>query len=200
MLEQRGENACFGPRPGIVHRLDKDTSGVIIAAFDEEAHEFLASQFKSRKVKKTYIAIVCGTPKEAKGKIETKLARDPKERKRFAVCTGKGKASLTYYRVIKTWQSHSLVLLRPKTGRTHQLRVHMKYLGCPILGDPIYGAAKQGKLFPGATLMLHAKKLEITLPGKRERQTFIAPLPERFKEIIELLSADCVPTVRRGLS
>ncbi|MCL2762953.1 MAG: RluA family pseudouridine synthase [Treponema sp.] len=174
-----------GIRPGIVHRLDKDTSGVIIAAYDDETLAFLAGQFKTRKTKKTYIAIVNGIPKEKKGRIETFIARDPKDRKRFAV-SGQGKIALTYYSVIKTWKSHSLVLLRLKTGRTHQLRVHMRYIGCPIAGDPLYGFTDT--LFPNASLMLHAKKLAIVLPGETEQRIFKAPLPQRFIGMIQRLN------------
>jgi len=175
-----------GIRYGIVHRLDKDTSGAIIAAYDDETLSFLADQFKSRKVKKTYIAIVNGIPKEKKGRIETFIARDPKDRKRFAVST-RGKLALTYYLVIKTWLSHSLVFLRPKTGRTHQLRVHMRYLGCPVTGDSIYGFSDA--LFPDASLMLHAKSLAVTLPGESAQQVFKAPLPKRFKGMIASLNS-----------
>jgi 23S rRNA pseudouridine1911/1915/1917 synthase len=176
-----------GLRPGIVHRLDKETSGVIIAAYDDEALAFLAGQFKSRKAKKTYLAVVSGIPKEKKGRIETFIARDPKDRKRFtaAAPAARGKHSLTCYSVIKTWQSHSLIMLRPKTGRTHQLRVHMRYLGCPISGDPLYGAIDP--LFPKASLMLHARSLAIILPGENEQRVFKAPLPDRFKEMVKKL-------------
>jgi 23S rRNA pseudouridine1911/1915/1917 synthase len=173
-----------GLRPGIVHRLDKETSGVIIAAYDDTALAFLAGQFKSRKAKKTYIAVVKGIPPEQKGRIETFIARDPRDRKRFAV-SARGKTALTMYRVVKTWQNHSLVLLRPKTGRTHQLRVHLRYLGHPIVGDPLYGFADT--LFPSATLMLHARSLAITLPGEEEDRVFKAPLPDRFTTMIREL-------------
>jgi 23S rRNA pseudouridine1911/1915/1917 synthase len=174
-------------RPGIVHRLDKDTSGVIIAAYDDEALAFLAEQFKSRKAKKTYIAIVSGIPKEKKGRIETYIARDPKDRKRFTVSTpGQGRASLTLYSVIKTWNGHSLLLLRPKTGRTHQIRVHLRYLEHPVMGDTIYGFTESA--FSNASLMLHSRSLAITLPGEAEQRIFKAPLPERFTTIIKLLA------------
>ncbi|AEF83249.1 RluA family pseudouridine synthase [Leadbettera azotonutricia] len=172
-------------RPGIVHRLDKDTSGLIIAAWDDEALAFLASQFKNRSTKKTYAALVKGCPKEKSGTIETFLIRNPRDRKTFTVSKDKGKASITQYRVVKSWGSHSLLLLRPKTGRTHQLRVHLKYLGYPILGDPLYGV--EDRLFPRATLMLHAKRLSIVLPGSGKGQTFRAPLPLRFHEIFKAL-------------
>lgn len=166
-----------GLRPGIVHRLDKDTSGLIIAAYDDEALAFLAGQFKSRKAQKTYIAMVAGIPAEASGRIETLIARDSGNRKRFAV-SNRGKGALTFYRVLKTWRSHSLLLLRPKTGRTHQLRVHLRHLGHPIVGDPLYGSADSR--FPGATLMLHAKSLALILPGETAPRMFRSPLPGRF--------------------
>jgi 23S rRNA pseudouridine1911/1915/1917 synthase len=174
-----------GIRPGIVHRLDKETSGVIIATYDDEALAFLAGQFKSRKTKKTYIALVNGIPKEKKGRIETFIARDPKDRKRFTIAA-RGRLAITYYSVIKTWRTHSLVLLRPKTGRTHQLRVHVRYLGHPIVGDPLYGFTDT--LFPKASLMLHAKSLAIILPGEDTQRVFKAPLPERFTAMIRSLN------------
>ncbi|GHT68997.1 ribosomal large subunit pseudouridine synthase D [Spirochaetia bacterium] len=175
-----------GCRPGIVHRLDKDTSGVMIAAWDDEALAFLSDQFKRRLVRKTYIAIVQGVPKETSGRIETLISRDSRDRKRFAVSTGKGKSALTLYRVIRSWQGHALVLLRPRTGRTHQLRVHMRHIGHPIVGDPIYGFSDP--LFPDVSLMLHAKSLAITLPGDTGQRTFKAPLPDRFHLMIERLN------------
>jgi 23S rRNA pseudouridine1911/1915/1917 synthase len=174
-------------RPGIVHRLDKDTSGVIIAAWDEEAHAFLSEQFKTRKVKKNYITIVCGSPKEIKGSIETYIARDPKNRKRFSV-SNTGKYAVTYYKVIKQWQNYSLLLLRLKTGRTHQLRVHLRHLGCPILGDPVYGYVCSQ--FPNVSLMLHSKRLAIILPGETEERVFSSVMPQRFIEVIKKLDGN----------
>jgi len=185
MLQKGGGKISDSLRPGIVHRLDKDTSGLIIAAYDDEALAFLAEQFKSRRVKKNYIAIVCGTPAENRGRIETCIARDPKDRRRFAVST-QGKTAVTLYKVLKSWQNYSLVLLRLKTGRTHQLRVHLRHLGCPILGDPVYGYG--GKDFPDASLMLHSKKLAITLPGESEERVFSSPVPQRFLAIIKELN------------
>jgi 23S rRNA pseudouridine1911/1915/1917 synthase len=173
-----------GMRPGIVHRLDKETSGIIITARDDEAHAFLAHQFKTRRVRKIYIAIICGTPKEKTGRIETHIARDPKDRKRFSV-SSTGKNAVTFFKVIKSWQNFSLVLLSPRTGRTHQLRVHMRYIGHPILGDSVYGY--EDKHFPAAGLMLHSKRLEITLPGETQSRIFSSPVPERFTAIMEKL-------------
>jgi len=183
-LERGGGFGSEGLRPGIVHRLDKETSGVIIAAYDDDALAFLAGQFKARKAKKTYIAIVSGIPREKKGRIETCIARDPKDRKRFAV-SSQGRSALTFYSVVTTWRAHSLVLLRPRTGRTHQLRVHMRYLGHPIVGDPLYGFTDP--VFPKASLMLHARRLAITLPGETGERVFKAPLPKRFTEMIDRL-------------
>jgi 23S rRNA pseudouridine1911/1915/1917 synthase len=157
---------------------------VIIAAWDDEALAFLADQFKTRRVKKTYAALVRGTLAEERGRVETELIRDPRNRKCFMVSDGRGRTALTYYRVIRSWGTHSLLLLRPKTGRTHQLRVHMRHLGHPILGDPLYGV-KDG-LFPGTTLMLHAKSLAVVLPGGEPR-VFRSPLPSRFRHAVKVL-------------
>jgi 23S rRNA pseudouridine1911/1915/1917 synthase len=177
-----------GMRPGIVHRLDKDTSGVIIAAYDDEALAFLAGQFKNRSVRKTYAALVCGRP-ESSGRIEGRIVRDPRDRKKFAFSTdqGRGKPSLTLYRVVRSWGRHSLLLLRPRTGRTHQIRVHLRSLGCPILGDPLYG--KRDSRFPLASLMLHSKSLSIVLPGRTAAERFGTSLPCRFREIMEALNS-----------
>jgi pseudouridine synthase, RluA family len=176
-------------RGGIVHRLDKDTSGVIVVAKDLEAQVFLASQFKERQTRKEYVAILRGIPEPASGRIADRLGRDRRDRKRFASLPEGGKVAVTDYRVLALWKSggerYSLVSLRPKTGRTHQLRVHMAGLGAPILGDPLYGK-KDGR-FPAATLMLHAQRLRITLPGEAEQRLFTAPLPERFRILIREL-------------
>jgi 23S rRNA pseudouridine1911/1915/1917 synthase len=199
LLFRRWERGLAGEgfRPGIVHRLDKDTSGVIIAAYDDEALAFLSDQFKARRTKKIYAALVTGVPREPEGLIETFIARDSRDRKKFAVSPGKGKAACTRYRVIRAWNGYSLLLLRPKTGRTHQLRVHLRYLGCPILGDPLYG--KTDSCFPKATLMLHAKSLSLVIPsagssigtaGTGEYATFKTPLPERFRETLRVLRRD----------
>jgi 23S rRNA pseudouridine1911/1915/1917 synthase len=173
-----------GRRPGIVHRLDKDTSGVIIAAYDDETLAFLSAQFKERLTRKIYAAIVRGSPPEPRGKVDMRIVRDSRDRKRFTVSKDKGKSALTRYRLVKEFGEYSLLLLKPRTGRTHQIRVHLKYLGCPILGDAVYG--RGDPRFPGATLMLHAKSLSIAVPGSAplpetpQLRTFSAPLPPRF--------------------
>jgi len=175
------------PRPGIVHRLDKDTSGVIITARNPETETLLQERFRSRSVGKTYAAILCGVPREHRGEIRTQLIRDPKNRKRFTWTAdpGKGRFAHTGYRVIRVYGPYCLVLFSLHTGRTHQLRVHSKYIGCPILGDSVYG--KKDRLFPDATLMLHARSLRICLPGSETPVTFEAPVPLRFKKILKTL-------------
>ena len=173
-------------RPFIVHRLDKDTSGVLIAAYTEDALRFLSGQFKERAVKKTYAAIVAGVPPQERGLIDTGICRDPRNRKTFMASeiSGKGKRAVTRYKLVRSVVSgggtYSLLLLKPRTGRTHQLRVHLRHIGCPILGDPLY--SKKDPRFPAATLMLHALSLEITLPCG-ERRMFKSPLPGRFSAV-----------------
>ncbi len=164
-------------RPGIVHRLDKDTSGAIVVAKTRSAQEFLAAQFRARRVGKQYLAIVHGSPPAPEGEVDNRIARHPFHRQRFAV-TGspeRGRRALTRYRVLRRLAGFSLVSLRPVTGRTHQLRVHMAHLGCPIAGDPLYGRQGDG------SLMLHAYRLRLALPATGQPRTFRAPLPERFQ-------------------
>ena len=184
-----GETA--GQRPGIVHRLDKDTSGLIIAALDDKSLAFLADQFKARTVRKSYAALVRGCPKESAGRIDKKIVRSRRDRKTFTVSDNEGRASLTYFKVIRTWGDYSLLLLRPKTGRTHQIRVHLKYLGNPIIGDPLYGqgSSQANARFKKAPLMLHAKSLSLVLPGRSEPQMFRTALPRRFEELIKIFNA-----------
>jgi 23S rRNA pseudouridine1911/1915/1917 synthase len=175
-------------RAGIVHRLDKDTSGVIIAAYDDDALAMLSAQFKARTARKLYIALVKGTPQEASNRICTRIAREPRDRKRFTALPeqGPGKIAITRYRLLKSWGDYALLLLKPQTGRTHQLRVHLAHLGCPILGDPLY--ASRDKYFSAATLMLHAYSLKIVLPQQHDQSCFKAPLPERFSTTIAALN------------
>ena len=181
------ENPSGKHRRGIVHRLDKDTSGIIICAKNYEAEEWLQNQFKERRVKKEYIAIVKGIPKEKSGSVKINMIRDSKNRKKFTTTedTTKGKFSHTVYRCIASYGNYSLMKLKLKTGRTHQIRVHMKYLGCPILGDPIYGS--KDALFDSATLMLHSKDLGIRLPQSDEFTFFTSDTPVRFKKVLHKL-------------
>jgi 23S rRNA pseudouridine1911/1915/1917 synthase len=176
-----------GTRPFIVHRLDKDTSGVLIAAYTEDALVFLSRQFRERTVKKTYLAIVAGIPPHDRGSIDTCLCRDSRNRKIFMTSEKSGKRALTRYKRLRSWTdgpaAYSLLALRPHTGRTHQLRVHLRHIGCPILGDPLY--YKKDPRHPDAALMLHARSLEITLPTG-ERRKFKAALPERFVSLLRV--------------
>jgi len=175
-------------RPGIVHRLDKDTSGTIITAKNKQTEDWLQNQFQTRKVRKEYIAIVCGRPPARNGDIRTQLIRDPKNRKKYKAVTGttEGKSARTLYHCIACYGNFSLMRLRLKTGRTHQIRVHMKYIGCPILGDPLYNQ-KGSTLYKSATLMLHARLLQIHLPGQKQWSIFKADVPQRFKDVLKIL-------------
>lgn len=185
-------------RPGIVHRLDKDTSGVLISAKNPRAHEFLAAQFAARKTRKRYTAILRGCPRPAQGKVETRIMRDPVSRKKFICTESGGRIALTYYAVLRVFEApessdakgaslYAYAALRPRTGRTHQLRVHMRHIAAPILGDPLYG--RQDPLFAGATLMLHAHRLGIIIPGETKPREFTAPLPSRFRDALTTLQS-----------
>lgn len=178
-------------RPGIVHRLDKETSGIIITAKNRDTEEYLGSLFRDhRKIRKEYIAICSGRPQHHHGIIRTQIIRDPRDRKKFraAVDTDEGKYAETHYKCIACYGEYSLMRLRIVTGRTHQIRVHMKYLNCPILGDSLY--AKPDRKFPNATLMLNAHKLTLKLPGSNEYSVFKNRTPERFLEILKVLHRD----------
>ncbi|WP_024654232.1 RluA family pseudouridine synthase [Borrelia persica] len=168
-------------RPGIVHRLDKDTSGVMICAKNLETLNFLSKQFKERFVKKIYIALVKGNFKVDYGIIDTFIDRDKYDRKKFTVHESMGKKALTEYKVLASMRNYSLVALKPKTGRTHQLRVHMKYLNHPILGDSLYSRVDQE--FKEVSLMLHSFKLEISI---REGflKKFTSVFPKRFIDFL----------------
>ncbi len=160
-------------RPGIVHRLDRDTSGVIIGARNPETAVSLQKQFSERTTKKTYIAIVDGILKEKEARIELPIGRNPAEPSTFRI-DAKGKAAITQYTVLATSDAQSLIELRPVTGRTHQLRVHMQYIHAPITGDRVYGKSAD-------RLYLHAAQLEITIPIS-DRRIFKAPVPPEFTE------------------
>ena len=168
-------------RPGIVHRLDKDTSGVMVVARHAAAHACLARQFRERTVGKRYLAWVAGRPVPAAGRIATRLRRDARNPLRVRVSRDRGdigKLAVTRYRVCASTGRASLMALRPLTGRTHQLRAHMRWLGHPILGDPLYAGRAKGT---AARLLLHAHRLAIVLPGGTARTVFEAPLPRGFR-------------------
>ena len=158
-------------RPGIIHRLDRDTSGIMAGVRTEEAAKLLSRQFADRKVKKTYIAVLSGHLKQKEATIELPIDRNPSAPSTFRVDV-KGKMAVTHYKVLAENEKESLVELRPVTGRTHQLRVHMAYLGAPIKGDRVYGRSSD-------RLYLHAAELEITIPTS-DRRVFEAPVPPEF--------------------
>ncbi len=172
-------------RPGIVHRLDKDTSGLIITAKNPEALEMLCAQFRSRRTEKYYLAFVKGALPARRGRIEGLIARDEHNRKKFKVHPTRGKHALTLYQVLDSWDGVSLVKLKLETGRTHQIRVHLQSLGCPVLGDPLY--SRREKRWENLPLMLHSWTLGIRLPGHEEASRFEAPPPESFNRFYKEL-------------
>ncbi len=172
-------------RPGIVHRLDKDTSGVMVVAKTDEAHLALSEQIANRTVKKEYVAILEGIPKNECGTIHTKIGRNPKDRKLMAV-TDDGREAITDYKVLTKFSENSFVLFRIRTGRTHQIRVHAKYIGHPIVGDKAYGYKKQKFDLKGQ--LLHSYRLILTHPMSGEIMTFTAPIPGYFERVYNMLA------------
>lgn len=178
-----------GPlRPGIVHRLDKDTSGLMVIAKDDTIHLALSMQFKKREVKKRYLALVRGTPRIPEGIIDVEIGRSPASGIKMTESGKLAREAITEYRVLKSWGKWSLLELSPLTGRTHQIRVHLRVLNCFLLGDRLYGG-KMGKDFPLPVkrAMLHAKSLGFFHPRKREWMEFEAPLPQEMQNIIDYL-------------
>ena len=169
-------------RPGIVHRLDRDTSGVIICAKDSETKGKLQKQFQDRKAHKTYLAIVRGTPKKHTATLDLPIERNPKKPSTHRVGVN-GRSAVTRYEVVASNGTYSVVRLHPETGRTHQLRVHMAYIGTPIVGDRLYGTEKS----PIDRLCLHAEQLEITIPVSR-RETFMAAPPADFQKLMDSIN------------
>lgn len=171
-------------RPGLVHRLDKETSGLIILAKNERAHNWLQDQFRLRTVEKTYLALVDGKPPTPAGRVEAAIGRDPKQRKKMAVRSpGKGREAVSEYKTLETFKEHTLLEFHPLTGRTHQIRLHCAFLGCPIVGDSIYGRRN-----PSVNIdrhFLHAYRLKILLPNEKEPRTFEAELPDELKNALE---------------
>ena len=169
-------------RPGIVHRLDKDTSGVILIAKTTLAHSHLSSQLKNRKAKKSYYALVKGIPKEYKSKIEGPISRNIKNRKKMSI-NSTGKEAVTYYETIKYFENYTLICALPETGRTHQIRVHMAAIGHPIAGDNLYG----GRVDFIKRQFLHAYSIKISMPESNNIETFTANLPEDLTYTLENL-------------
>ena len=173
-------------RPGVVHRLDKDTSGLILLAKNDQAQRFLQDQFRLRKTIKTYLALVDGKPPTPAGRIEAPVGRDSIHRKLMSV-TGikKGREAVSEYRTLETFRQHTLVEVHPLTGRTHQIRLHMKFIGCPVAGDTVYG--HRNSTIPLKRQFLHAAGLAIYLPGEITRRTFEVPLPDELEQVLERL-------------
>src|ERR1051326_7631820 len=182
-------------RPGIVHRLDKDTSGVMVIAKNDEAHRALSASWNTDRVRKEYVALVYGTPDPPRGTVDAPIARDPRDRKRMAVVSS-GRRAITDYETIERLRYVSLLRCRLRTGRTHQIRVHMKKLGHPIVGDPVYSGPQwrgipdkkvQKLLSSIERQMLHAERITFAHPRSRVEVTFAAPLPEDFARVLEHL-------------
>ncbi len=173
-------------RPGVVHRLDKGTSGLIVLAKNDGAHHWLQDQFRLRTVKKIYLALVDGTPPTASGRIEAPIGRDPAHRKQMAIVPAdKGREAITEYRTLEAFSKHTFLEIHPLTGRTHQIRVHAAFLKCPVVGDRVYGFKNPS--FPIDRNFLHASSLSITLPGQSHPREFVAPLPGDLQRILALL-------------
>ena len=168
-------------RPGIVHRLDKDTSGLIIVAQNDKAHIALSEQLKNKEIKKTYIALVRGNIQENEATIQMPIGRSTKDRKKMAV-TKKGKEAITHFKVLKRYGKYTLLEVKIETGRTHQIRVHMAEIGHPVVGDMVYSNGKNEFGIEGQ--MLHAKQLEFKHPITQEEIKLTAPLPEYFEKIL----------------
>ncbi len=190
----RGQLSGIGgvARPGIVHRLDKETSGCLVVAKSDEAHLALSAQFASRKVSKTYLAIVCGEVARASGEIRAAIARHPTHRKRMAVNEGSGREARTSYRVLERLRSSTLVEATIHTGRTHQIRVHFQHLGYPLVGDSTYGSRQNQRLkeLTGCAAprqMLHAARLAFTHPRTGKTLALEAPLPQDFETTLAAL-------------
>lgn len=171
-------------RPGIVHRIDKDTSGLLVVAKNNSAHEKLAKQIAVHSCFRKYIALLEGVVKQDEGTIKTFIARDPKDRKKMAV-TSAGREAISHYKVLERYANYTLMSFQLETGRTHQIRVHSKHIGHPIVGDKTYGFIKQKFSLNGQ--LLHAKELELTHPVTGERMTFYAEIPEYFKNVLKKL-------------
>ncbi len=176
-------------RPGIVHRIDKDTSGLLVVAKNDAAHLSLSAQIAEKTCKREYFALLEGVVKEDNGTVSTEMGRDPKDRLKMAVLPeGKGRVAVTDFFVEKRFASNTLVRFSLHTGRTHQIRVHAKHMGHPVVGDPLYGYKKQRFALDGQ--LLHAFRLTLTHPVTGERMCFEAPLPDYFERVLTVLQRE----------
>jgi 23S rRNA pseudouridine1911/1915/1917 synthase len=172
-----------------VHRLDKETSGLILLAKNERAHRGLQDQFRLRNVDKTYLALVDGKPPTTSGRVEAHIGRDPSHRKRMAIVSeSRGRIAISEYRTVESFREHTLLEFHPHTGRTHQIRLHCAFLGCPIVGDEVYGKKKFTVEIDRH--FLHAFRLKIVLPGEKEPRLFEAPLPDELQRVLDSLRAE----------
>lgn len=188
--EQGTKNFADRLRVGIVHRLDKATSGVLITARNDAAETFLKNEFKLRRTDKYYLAILCGIPEQSTGVIKTSIFRDGRTRVRFAASAdfSKGKYACSRYKVVKVYGGcYALTLFKIYTGRTHQIRLHARFIGCPVVGDPLYG--KKNAALKTYGLLLHAYRLKIRLPELQTKAVFTAPLPRRFFAALRAVKA-----------
>ena len=179
-------------RPGIVHRLDKDTSGALVVAKNEPAMKSLTAQFKNRRVHKEYLAIVVGTLQPPEGSIETLLGRSSHDRKKMAVRTRSGRVASTSYQTLEVFPHASLLQITIETGRTHQIRVHMSHLGHPVVGDAVYGRHRAARLMPAPAerQMLHAAKIAFTHPTGGKVVEFKAELPPDMRQLLQALRSE----------
>lgn len=177
-------------RPGLVHRLDQDTSGLILLAKNDLAHQFLQEQFRSRLVKKIYLALVDGRPPTPQGRVEVAIGRDPKFRQRMApVLDREGREAVSEYTTLREFPEHTLLQVNILTGRTHQIRVHLAFLGCPVVGDTVYGRKKPSLEI--SRQFLHAYQLAIRIPGEAQPRNFEAPLTADLEACLESLGKPC---------
>ena len=173
-------------RPGIVHRLDKDTSGLILIAKNDFSHHWLSDQFKGRNVNKIYLALVDGHPPTPQGRIEAPIGRDPVHRQRMAIVSlEKGRAAITEYQCLERFPQHELFRVHPITGRTHQIRLHMAFIHCPVVGDTVYGHRHPS--LPLTRFFLHAAQITMAIPGEETLRTFEAPLPPELEVQLKIL-------------
>jgi len=178
-------------RPGIVHRLDKDTSGLIVAAKNDAAHHSLSAQLKDRSLSRTYLAVVKNRPRQSEGTVEMNIGRHPQHRKKMAALRQGGRRAVTHYKIVQNLDTACVVEATLETGRTHQIRVAMLALNCPVMGDSVYGRAEKPRLIRRQAL--HAWKLSLAHPRGGERMSFTAPLPGDMATLIEKLGGDPAP-------
>ncbi len=186
-------------RPGIVHRLDKDTSGVLVAAKTDRAHRTLSAQFEAHSTSRNYVAAICGVPDPGAGTIDEQIARSHRDRRKMAVVKTNGRRAVTHYQVLEVYEGFSLLRLSLETGRLHQIRVHLSFLGYPIAGDPVYGGGRERALSDAPSVAvrqaliklnrqaLHAETLAFNHPDTDERLEFSAPMPSDMQRVVDSL-------------